>query len=205
MPPNDVPSGAPTATLEDTERGGHAAFALSTGAQVGRYVIVDRLGAGGMGTVYVAYDAQLARRVAIKVLRPDRKEEDSHARMLREAQAMARLTHPNVLAVHDVGAYGDDVFIAMEYVEGRTLKAWMREPHTWREALAILKAAGRGLAAAHAAGLVHRDFKPENVLLGNDGRVVVADFGIARAQGADEPAPVEASPRSGPPAELPSS
>ena len=177
----DAFSGADTASLDKTRRDDPAAFGLETGTLVGRYVIVDRLGAGGMGTVYVAYDGELARRVAIKVLRPDATGEEARARLLREAQTMAQLTHPNVLSVYDVGPYGDAVFIAMEYVEGRTLKSWMNEPHEWRDALAILVAAGRGLEAAHAAGIVHRDFKPENVLLGNDGRVVVGDFGIARA------------------------
>ncbi|MGO8995831.1 MAG: protein kinase domain-containing protein [Polyangiaceae bacterium] len=175
------------ATVSLTEAMDQAPVAvIATGTTIGRYVVVGHLGSGGMGSVYAAYDTQLERRVAIKVLRPDARGTDGRARLLREAQAMARLAHPNVLAVHDVGTYGDDVFIALEYIEGRTLKAWMQESHGWREALAVLKAAGRGLAAAHAAGLVHRDFKPENVLIGGDGRVVVADFGIARAQGADE-------------------
>src|SRR5580698_8588910 len=125
----DAPSNQPT-VIEAVE--GAAAnqtasvFALAPGTLLGRYVIVDRLGAGGMSTVYVAYDAQLARRVAIKVLRPDARDPDAHARMLREAQAMARLTHPNVLAVHDVGTYGDGVFIATEYIEGQTLRAWLK-------------------------------------------------------------------------------
>ena len=104
---------------------------------------------------------------------------------------MARLTHPNVLTVHDVGSFDDGVFIATEYVEGQTLKSWLNEPRSWREVLAVLAQAGRGLEAAHAAGIVHRDFKPENVFLGNDGRVVVGDFGIARAQ--DEGPTSEAS------------
>jgi tetratricopeptide (TPR) repeat protein len=161
-----------------------SAFTLAPGTLLGRYVIVDQLGAGGMATVYIAYDAQLARRVAIKVLRPDSRDPDAHARMLREAQAMARLSHPNVLAVHDVGSFGGGVFIATEYVEGQTLKAWLAQPRTWREILAVLKAAGRGLEAAHARSIVHRDFKPDNVFLGHDRRVVVGDFGIARAEDA---------------------
>jgi tetratricopeptide (TPR) repeat protein/predicted Ser/Thr protein kinase len=178
---NEDPTGPPTATLADTDGKDQSSFVLETGTLLGRYVVVDRLGAGGMGTVYVAYDMQLARRVAIKVLRPDRRGEDAQARLLLEAQTMARLTHPNVLAVHDVGTFGDGVFVAMEYVEGRTLKDWLKDKHPWRETLGVLKAAGRGLEAAHAAGVVHRDFKPANVFLGNDGRVVVGDFGIARA------------------------
>ncbi len=189
----DSPSNQPT-VIEAVE--GAAAnqtasvFALPPGTLLGRYVIVDQLGAGGMATVYVAYDAQLARRVAIKVLRPDSRDPDAHARMLREAQAMARLSHRNVLAVHDVGSFGGGVFIATEYVEGQTLKAWLAQPRGWREILAVLASAGRGLEAAHARSIVHRDFKPDNVFLGHDGRVVVGDFGIARAE--------DAPPESGP-------
>ncbi len=183
----DDPSAAATVTRLD-DRTNHAnVAAVAPGTTIGRFVVVGHLGAGGMGSVYAAFDAQLQRRIAIKVLRPDARGTDGHARLLREAQAMARLAHPNVVTVHEVGAYGDDVFLAMEYVEGRTLKRWMEEEHTWRERLAVLRAAGKGLAAAHRAGLIHRDFKPENVLIGDDGRVAVADFGIARAHGVDEP------------------
>jgi tetratricopeptide (TPR) repeat protein/predicted Ser/Thr protein kinase len=156
--------------------------ALERGAAVGRYVILDRIGAGGMGVVYAAYDPELDRRVALKLLRTDRFAAPGHLRLLREAKALARLTHPNVVAVHDAGTFGDQVFVAMELVEGETLRQWLAEgTRSWREVLDRLLAAGRGLAAAHAAGLVHRDFKPENVLLGRDGRVRVVDFGLAKA------------------------
>ncbi|HEY2514667.1 MAG TPA: serine/threonine-protein kinase, partial [Polyangiaceae bacterium] len=160
---------------------------LARGASLGRYVVVDVIGRGGMGVVYAAYDTQLDRKLAIKLLRRDiSRGEDAaevESRMLREAQAMARLTHPNVVAVHDVGTFDHRVFLAMEYVDGWTLKEWVKPPRPWKEVLAALKAAGRGLAAAHAAGLVHRDFKPDNVLVGRDGRVAVTDFGLARMAG----------------------
>ncbi|HEY2510988.1 MAG TPA: serine/threonine-protein kinase [Polyangiaceae bacterium] len=163
------------------------------GAWVGRYVLLDTIAEGGMGVVYAAFDSQLDRKVAIKILRPTlSKGEDAaeaEARLLREAQAMARLSHPNVVTIHDVGVMEGNVFLAMEYVEGGTLKERLRSGRSWREGLALLKEAGRGLAAAHAAGLVHRDFKPDNVLVGTDGRVRVTDFGIARAE---EGAPADA-------------
>ena len=158
-------------------------------AVVGRYVLLNVIGEGAMGVVYAAFDAQLDRKIAIKVLRPTLAKGDVtaevQARLLREAQAMARLSHPNVVAVHDVGVVdaSGSVFVAMEYVAGPTLKDYLRtKPRPWREGLELLRAAGRGLAAAHAAGLVHRDFKPDNVLVGNDGRVRVTDFGIARVE-----------------------
>jgi tetratricopeptide (TPR) repeat protein len=150
---------------------------LSRGTLVGRYVVLDVLGEGGMGVVYAAFDPELDRKVAVKLLQSREQEV-----LLREAQALARITHPNVIAVFDVGTLpGDRVFVAMELVEGETLRAWLRaRKRTWREVLPVLRAAGAGLAAAHAAGLVHGDFKPENVLVGKDGRVRVLDFGLAR-------------------------
>jgi tetratricopeptide (TPR) repeat protein len=151
--------------------------------RIGRYTVLRALGAGGMGVVYLAEDPQLDRQVALKLLRPGAQGADEQARLLREAQAMARLSHPNVIAVHDVGFAGGRVFVAMEYVDGGTLSAWLRErPRPVREILRAFLAAGQGLSAAHAAGLVHRDFKPDNVLVGSDGRVRVTDFGLARLQ-----------------------
>ncbi len=176
---------------------------LPRGASVGRYLVLDAIGRGGMGVVYAGYDPELDRKVALKLLRPDRtgsSGEGDRLRLLREAQAIARLSHPNVVAVYDTGTFDDRVFVAMELVEGRNLRQWLvEERRSWREVLAVLLPAGRGLAAAHAAGLVHRDFKPENVLLGGDGRVRVADFGLARQAGRpgdkpEEPTAIEVSP-----------
>ncbi|WP_426749495.1 tetratricopeptide repeat protein [Myxococcus sp. Y35] len=160
--------------------------------RVGRYHILDALGAGGMGAVYSAYDPELHRRVAIKLLHPDASpaaRSDGSSRLLREAQAMARLSHPNVVSVYDAGTFAGRVFIAMERVDGLSLRHWLRAEHrTWREVLEIFRQAGRGLAAAHAAGLVHRDFKPANVLVSKDGRAQVTDFGLARTTADQEAA-----------------
>jgi eukaryotic-like serine/threonine-protein kinase len=158
------------------------------GSIIGRFLVLETLGQGGMGVVLAAYDPELDRRVALKLLRHARPagcaEEGDRCRasLLREAQAMARLAHPNVVTVFDVGTVGEQDYVAMEFVEGETLRAWLaREPRSWQQIVEVFLAAGRGLAAAHAAGLVHRDFKPDNVLVGKDGRVRVSDFGLASA------------------------
>ena len=158
--------------------------ALDPGTRIGRYMIVERIGAGAMGVVYAAFDPQLDRKVALKLLRPAGHRVDverATQRLLREAQALAKLKHPNVVTVHDVGTYLDQIFVAMEYIDGPTLGAWMERPHPHAEILRVFCDAGEGLAAAHAAGLVHRDFKPENVMIGDDGRPRVMDFGLARS------------------------
>jgi tetratricopeptide (TPR) repeat protein/predicted Ser/Thr protein kinase len=164
------------------------------GTLLGRFVVVDRIGQGGMGTVLRAYDTKLCRNVALKLLRVG-DDEEARSRIVREAQAMARLAHPNIVAVYDVGEHDGAPFIAMEFVDGVDLRQWLgAEP---RASPAILRAfidAGRGLAAAHRAGLVHRDFKPDNVLLGDDGRVRVTDFGLARGLDAIERAALGVSP-----------
>lgn len=162
---------------------------------IGRYRIVRRLGAGGMGTVYEAIDVELERRVAIKVIREDRvpATADARGRLVREARALAKITHPNVVAVFEVGEVEDEVYIAMEYVEGQTLRAWLKEKkRSWEDTLAKFVEAGRGLAAIHHAGLVHRDFKPENVMVGDDGTVRVLDLGLARAASDESPSMVGA-------------
>jgi len=156
-----------------------AELALEPGATVGRYVIERGLGQGGMGTVYAAYDPDLARTVAVKLLHaPDAERE----RMLHEARTMARITHPNVITVYDVGSEHGRMFLAMELIDGTTLREWLRSaPRSWRDIVATFVAAGRGLVAAHRTKVVHRDFKPDNVLCSRDGRVCVTDFGVAAA------------------------
>jgi serine/threonine-protein kinase len=189
-----------TATWSTSAAAKQASPAMPEPGQVlaGRYTVLEQVGQGGMGLVLAAYDSRLDRRVALKLLRYRSGPGSSlggEARLVREAQAMARLSHPHVVAVYDAGPLEDgSVFIAMEFVEGQTLRDWQESgPRPWREVLAMYLAAGRGLAAAHAAGLVHRDFKPENVLVGRDGRVRVTDFGLARADGASTPEAVPAS------------
>jgi serine/threonine protein kinase/tetratricopeptide (TPR) repeat protein len=169
-------------TVSNTEPLESPPRSLERGACIDRYIIVDRLGSGGMGVVYKAFDPDLGRPVAVKLLNVDPQESSrQRQRLLREAQALAKLSHPNVISVHDVGTVGDDVFIAMEFVEGRTLRAWLTQTkRSVREVLDVFLAAGEGLAAAHRAGLVHRDFKPDNVMVGDDGRVRVLDFGLAK-------------------------
>jgi serine/threonine protein kinase len=170
------------------------------GAVLGRYVILETVGAGAMGVVYAAYDPELGRKVALKLLRSDPfvsgAVSDPRARLLREAQALAKLSHPNVITIHDVGTLDGEVFLAMEFVEQGTLRAWLRaEPRGFRAVLSLLVQAGEGLCAAHEAGLVHRDFKPDNVLVGADGRARVTDFGLVRFAAAPaEPLEELASP-----------
>jgi tRNA A-37 threonylcarbamoyl transferase component Bud32/tetratricopeptide (TPR) repeat protein len=157
----------------------------STRERFGRYVVLQQVGAGAMGVVLAAYDQLLDRKVALKLLRADivDSEEGIH-RMRREAQAMARLSHPNVAQVYEGGEVDGQLFLAMEFIDGVTLRSWLGErPRGWQEVLAVLVQAGHGLAAAHAAGLTHRDFKPENVIVGSDGRVRVLDFGLSRGHG----------------------
>jgi tetratricopeptide (TPR) repeat protein/predicted Ser/Thr protein kinase len=151
---------------------------LARGALVDRYVIVGTLGRGGMGVVYKAFDPELDRPIALKLVAVP--SDDARARLQREARTLAQLSHPNVVGVHDVGAFGHDVFVAMEFVAGTTLRQWLATTQTPREILAVFRAAAEGLAAAHRLGIVHRDFKPENVMVGDDGRVRVLDFGLAR-------------------------
>jgi eukaryotic-like serine/threonine-protein kinase len=155
------------------------------GTSIGRFLVLEPLGWGGMGIVLSAYDPHLDRKVAIKLLRGDIfRGDDRTGRgrdvLVGEAQAMARLNHPNVVTVYEVGLLDDGAYVAMEQVEGRTLRAWLSEsPRSWQEIVDMLAQAGRGLAAAHRSGIAHRDFKPDNVLVGADGRPRISDFGLA--------------------------
>jgi serine/threonine-protein kinase len=168
---------------------------LERGAMLHHFVVLGELGSGGMGVVLAAYDPDLDRKVAIKVLRADRGASSSgasaSARLLREAQALAKLSHPNVITIYEVASKNDRVAVVMEHVDGPTLTEWLAaKDRDWREVVSSFAQAGRGLAAAHAAGLVHRDFKPDNVLVGRRGRVRVTDFGLVSTASA----PVEGPP-----------
>ena len=155
--------------------------AASEPFRAGRYVILQHVGHGAMGNVYAAYDPDLDRKVAVKVLRDSTRGRPLPASLAREAKAMAKLVHPHVVTVFDVGHCERGVFVAMEFVEGLTLRTWLKQQErSWREVLAAFVQAGQGLAAAHAAGVIHHDFKPDNVLVSAGGGVKVADFGLAR-------------------------
>jgi tetratricopeptide (TPR) repeat protein/predicted Ser/Thr protein kinase len=162
----------------------------ATPVKLGRFTVLDVVGRGGMGVVYACFDDRLDRKIAVKLLHGDasRDPEISQRRLLREAQAMARLSHPNIVKVHAVGHEHGRIHVAMEFVRGKSLDAWTElTARPWQDVLAVFVQAGRGLAAAHAAGLVHRDFKPQNVIVGDDGVVKVLDFGLARTAGGDAP------------------
>jgi serine/threonine protein kinase/tetratricopeptide (TPR) repeat protein len=172
---------------------------LTSGQWVGRYVLLEKLGEGGMGVVYAAFDRELARKVALKFIsvaanasqaadelpantaKIESPEQLWHRLLLREAQAMAKLAHPNILPIYDVGYHGTNIYVAMEFVAGHTLRQWFSlTQRSWQEVLTVMIAAGEGLYAAHQAGLIHRDFKPDNLLIGLDGRVRVFDFGLVK-------------------------
>jgi tRNA A-37 threonylcarbamoyl transferase component Bud32 len=146
-----------------------------------RYEVLACLGRGAMGTVYAARDLLLERQVALKVLHPRQANDAAPQRLWREARALAQISHPNVVAVYDAGEDGGTLFLTMEQVRGQSLAEWLRStPRSCRDILDAFRQAGAGLAAAHGAGVLHRDFKPDNVLVGDDGVVRVTDFGLAR-------------------------
>lgn len=177
-------------TATAAPRDGATAEPCAVPASIGRFRIERQLGAGAMGVVYAAFDPDLERRVAVKVLRAQHGDV-ARNRLLREARAMARLAHPNVVTVHEVGTSGDRDYVATELISGCNLAEWLRDaPRSKREIVDVFLAAGHGLVAAHEAGLVHRDFKPHNVLRSDEGRIVVTDFGLARASDEEESAPL---------------
>ncbi|WAS96008.1 serine/threonine-protein kinase [Nannocystis punicea] len=202
-----VRAAAPTHSTVSTQSGQTVRVtprivAVQPGETIGRFTVLERLGSGAMGVVYSAYDPELDRKIALKILHTRSQDSSArgNARLLREAQAMARLSHPNVVVVHDVGMHRQDVFLAMEFIRGKTLQAFSEErARSWQEVVSVYRQAGAGLAAAHAAGLVHRDFKPANAILGEDGRVRVLDFGLC----ASTTTRIEPNLRAGSGAELP--
>jgi hypothetical protein len=178
-----------TSATSSTSSAGRAGaqVELAPSVLIDRYRIERRIGAGGMGVVYAARDAHLGRAVAIKLVGPRIDPGPGQGRLAREAQAMANFSHPNIATVYDIGSSGDRLFVVMELIDGGTVADWLKaEPRSWREVVGVYLQAARGLAAAHAAGFVHRDFKPENVLLGRDGVARVSDFGVARMLGEAE-------------------
>jgi tetratricopeptide (TPR) repeat protein len=166
---SDVPAAVARARIAS------ALFGAAEPVRIGRYIVESEAGAGGGGVVLAAQDPELARRVAIKLVHGGHRD-----RMLAEGKALARLSHPNVVPVYDVGVHNDQVYVVMELVEGQTLRDYCAAPRTARDVVRAYRQAGEGLAAAHRAGLIHRDFKPDNALVGADGRVRVVDFGLAR-------------------------
>ena len=186
-PAKDVSNDVSTHDSEPGDGGGPGAASvdvLKKGDTLGRYLVLEQLGAGAMGVVYAAYDPELDRKIAIKILRPHEGKGDRtrrQERLVREAKAMAKLSHPNVGAIYDVGVHGDHVFLAMEFLSGGTLRDWVTAAkRPWRDIVKMFIEVGKGLAGAHAEGLIHRDFKPDNVLIDKNGVPKVVDFGLVR-------------------------
>lgn len=210
---SDVPAGEPTLPIPDQvetfdaragkgraireARGAAEEPKIEEGIKVGRYQLLELVGAGGMGMVWGAWDPELERRVALKLVRST--SEGSHERMLREGQVLAKLSHPNLVPIFDVGVMGGQVYLVMEWIRGVTLREYGAKEANPRALLAAYRQAGEGLAAAHHAGVVHRDFKPDNAVRGEDGRVRVLDFGLAHSDGVASDSPGAGTPRYMPP------
>lgn len=172
---------------------------LPPGSRLARYEVLHSIGRGTMGEVYAAWDRFLGRCVALKVARIfDRETREPQARLRREAQSLARVSHPNVVAIYDLGSAANRVFMAMQLLDGQTADVWLRTRRPGQQIVEVFVAAGLGLAAAHAANIVHRDFKPENVMIDKDGVVRLLDFSLARSDGEDATG-VEGTPRYMPP------
>jgi eukaryotic-like serine/threonine-protein kinase len=174
--------------LELPPRAGPSKRTFTRGDSIGRYLVLRSIGTGSTGAVYASWDPELDRRLAVKLLHPSEgeRDDDRRAALLREAKALARLDHPNVISIHDVGEHDGRVFIAMDFIDGETLEKWqarLRPP--WQRVLSTYVQAGRGLAAVHAVGIVHRDFKPQNAMVDARGRVRIVDFGLAASAGAE--------------------
>ncbi|PRQ09899.1 serine/threonine-protein kinase [Enhygromyxa salina] len=181
-PQSDLDAMRDVTIADDTHTDHHAPLEPETSTRLNHYVLLSKLGQGGMGVVYAAYDERLDRKVAIKLLRSEG-EPKAKRRLVREAQSMARLAHPNVVQIYEIGEADQRVFIVMEFVKGATLQRWLAaQPRSQRDILEVFHAAGKGLAAAHAQGLVHRDFKPDNVMIDADNHVRVMDFGLAHGE-----------------------
>ena len=176
---------AATASPQGFDEAVLEALSAQLGTSIGGYQVRHRIGAGGMGIVFAAHDPRLQRDVALKLLRPGRS--GTHARLLREARALARLAHPNVVTIHEVGTHADSVFVAMEYVRGRTLRDWAATGPGLQEVAEAFAQAAKGLRAAHRERIVHRDFKPDNAVIGEDGRVRVLDFGVSSMSAYEHP------------------
>ena len=175
-------SGVRHRTEEQSSTAGDESPPLQIGGRLGRYTIQGQLGEGGMGRVYLAFDTVLSRPVALKTIRGGRaRTAQMEEATLREARAIAQLSHPNVVSVYDAGIEDGQLYIAMEYILGASLGRWLAEGRrTERDVIGVLRQAAQGLAALHGAGLVHRDVKPDNILVGADGRVRITDFGLAQ-------------------------
>ncbi|HWB73881.1 MAG TPA: serine/threonine-protein kinase, partial [Nannocystaceae bacterium] len=196
-----LPGAAPHSDAQERTTSAHVRKELPSPAvpsvRVDRFTLLRRIGGGAMGVVWSAYDEVLDRRVAIKLMRPDRLiSAADRERMLREARAMARLSHPDIVQVYDAGDDDGRVFVAMELVTGGSLRAWMTTQREWPAVVAMFRGIAAGLAAAHAAGVIHRDLKPENVMVDERGVPKVADFGLADLGGQYDPTEGDTSLRS---------